>query len=220
MLSTSTEYGQALRRAGMGTGLFDEFNTQQQESGTLDAPFVFIASMTYMASVDGEVLDEELMPILGWLGGSEEALLAGQDAMRYARETPVADFLTEATPILNRDQKLCLLANMLDVLFADGFADPSEQELFFTFCQAFRVSEEEYRPFVQMAIIKNNRALFRMQAHSTTTASAQQDFTAEPVQTVDSGAQPSEETLSEGGAQSHARPLDHDADPLPTDTPS
>ena len=140
--------------------LFEEFNSQQGARGELDAPFVFIASMTYMASADGEVLDEELMPILSWLGSSERSVQAGQRAMRYARETPVEDFLTEATPLLNRDQKLCLLANMLDVLFADGFADPSEQELFFLFCEAFRVREEEYRPFVQAAIIKNNRSLF------------------------------------------------------------
>ena len=104
--------------------LFEDFNAQQPDGEEYSAPFVFIASMTYMAAADGVVLDEELMPILAWMGSEPDAVEAAQKAMRFARETPVEDFLDSVAPLLNRDQKLCLLANLLDVLFADGFADP------------------------------------------------------------------------------------------------
>ncbi|MEO1270730.1 MAG: TerB family tellurite resistance protein [Myxococcota bacterium] len=140
--------------------LFDQYNAKQSGIVRMNPPFVFIASMTYMALVDGEVHERELMSFAGWFVSDGEAEAACHNALKYARETAVGDFLMAAAPILTEEQKLCLLANMLDVLFADGFADPSEQELFYRFCDAFEVTEEQYRPFIQTAMAKNNRAVF------------------------------------------------------------
>lgn len=140
--------------------LFDKYNEKQSGRERMNPPFVFIASMTYMAMVDGEVHERELMSFADWFVSEGEAEDACRAALKYVQETTVEDFLMAAAPILTEDQKLCLLANMLDVLFADGFADPSEQELFFTFCEAFEVDEAQYRPFIQTATVKNNRAVF------------------------------------------------------------
>lgn len=137
-------------------GLFDKF------SSTIELnPTVAIATaMIYMMSSDGEIAEEEmhyLSMTLQSFGDPQELV---NTASKYARKNNLEKFLEEANGILTDDQKMTILANLIDVLLSDGSAEDEEQELFYTFVEAFGVSDEEIQPYIDIISIKNDFASF------------------------------------------------------------
>jgi len=52
------------------------------------------------------------------------------------------------------------LANLIDILLADGSAEEEEQELFFSFVHAFEITEDEIQPYIDVLSVKNDLASF------------------------------------------------------------
>ncbi len=74
---------------------------------------------------------------------------------KYLQEAGVNhEFQKEANKVLDRDQKLTVLANLIDILLADGRAEDEEQELFFSFVNAFGISEDEIGPYIDIISVK------------------------------------------------------------------
>ena len=61
---------------------------------------------------------------------------------------------------LTEEQKLCILVNIMDTLYADGNADVSEQEMFNKFFTAFGANEEAFMPNFNAIVLKNNKSVF------------------------------------------------------------
>lgn len=139
-------------------GLFDIFNSNQR-APEMTPPMAYAISAIYMIRADGELSDEEVVPILGVLGTSQRAIQMVHEANRYAKRTKVDDFLLEASNKLDKEQKLFILAQVLDILFSDGHADQKEQQVFFSFAKSFGISQNDYQPLVQAAAIKNNKSV-------------------------------------------------------------
>lgn len=153
-------------------GLFDMF---KGDSGQEMTPhFAFAVSLMYMMSADGEIDNEEVGQLLAVLGGSKERGTIGvggqnrallDNAVRYRQKHTPDQFLQEAAPILTDAQKMCILTNLVDSSLADGEAEIEEQQLFGKFLQAFGVSEDRFRPFFEVIVLKNDRGVFLDKNH-------------------------------------------------------
>ncbi|MFS0763855.1 tellurite resistance TerB family protein [Peribacillus phoenicis] len=153
-------------------GLFDIF--KGDKSNDMTPHFAFATSLLYMMGSDGEMDQEEIGQLLAVIGGKEidgTIYVGGNNddmferAIKYVRKNTVDQFLTEATPILTDAQKMCILVNLIDSSLADGEPEREEQELFSKFLQAFDISEDRFRPFFEIIVLKNDRSVFINQNH-------------------------------------------------------
>jgi uncharacterized tellurite resistance protein B-like protein len=132
--------------------------------GRLTPAIAFMVSLTHMAGADGVYLEEEegslaaFLPRHGLGAMSYDELLDRTED--YLQTTSFAEFLAEAPPILNQEQKLCILLNMLDSSLADGVEAPEETDVFCQFLQAFQISQEQIAPLIQAIRIKHNLSVF------------------------------------------------------------
>ncbi len=152
-------------------GLFDMFKGDNEE---MNPQFAFATSLIYMISADGVIENEEVGQLLAVLGGEETEGGIGvgannrkllERAVKYQQKTAVETFLSEATPILTDAQKMCILTNLLDSSLSDGTAAPEEQAMFAQFLEAFGVSEERFKPFFDVIVLKTDRAVFTKSDH-------------------------------------------------------
>ena len=91
------------------------------------------------------------------IGDAEELISLSQ---KYSKKQDLQAFQKEANEKLNEDQKFTVLANLIDILLADGSAEPEEQDLFFSFVEAFNVSEEDIQQYIDILSVKNDLASF------------------------------------------------------------
>ncbi len=160
-------------------GLFDMFKGDSEE---MTPHFAFAASLLYMMGADGEFDNEEIGHLLSVLGGAKEGGSIGvgannkallDRAVKYTRKNTIDAFLAEATPVLTDAQKMCLLVNLIDSSLSDGQAEAEEQVLFSKMMQAFGITEERFKPFFEVIILKNDRSVFTNQAHPKNAADYQ-----------------------------------------------
>lgn len=153
-------------------GLFDMFKGDSGEQMT--PHLAFATSLLYMMGADGEYDNEEVGQLLAVLGGESSNGVIGvgansrallDSAQRYIRKHAIDDFLREATPLLSDAQKMCILVNLIDSSLADGQAEREEQVMFGKFLQAFGVTEDRFRPFFEVIVLKNDRSVFTNNSH-------------------------------------------------------
>lgn len=153
-------------------GLFSMFKSDKGEQMT--PHLAFATSLIYMMGADGEMDNEEVGQLLAVLGGESSGGTIGvgannrallDKAIKITRSTPLDKFLSDATPVLTDAQKMCVLMNLLDSSFADGQPEEEEQILFNKFLTAFGISEDRFRPFFEVIMLKNDRSVFINQNH-------------------------------------------------------
>jgi len=137
-------------------GFFDKFSSSTE----LTPAIALATSMIYMMSVDGDISDEEMNYLavkLYAIGDADELIRLSQ---KYSKKQDLHAFQKEANEKLTEDQKFTLLANLIDILLADGSAEEEEQDLFFSFVEAFGISHEEIQPYIDILSVKNDLASF------------------------------------------------------------
>ena len=137
-------------------GFFDKFSSTTE----LTPAIALATSMIYMMASDGEISDEEMNYLavkLYAIGDAEELISLSR---KYSKKQDLEAFQQEANEKLTDDQKFTVLANLIDLLLADGNADEDEQNLFFSFVEAFGVSEDDIQPYIDIISIKNDLASF------------------------------------------------------------
>jgi uncharacterized tellurite resistance protein B-like protein len=148
-------------------GLFDMFKSDKGDQMT--AHFAFACSLLYMMKSDGEMDNEEIGHLLSVLGGSKDGNTIGvgannqemlNNAMKYTRSHSIDEFLKEATPKLSDAQRISILCNLIDSSLSDGEAEMQEQEVFGKLMSAFGITEERFKPFFEVIVIKNDRKIF------------------------------------------------------------
>ena len=148
-------------------GLFNLFKGDAGE--TMTPHKAFAISLIYCMGSDGEMDPEEIGHLLAVIGGERDGAVIGvgannrallDSAMKYVRRHTPEQFLAEAAPILTPAQKLCILMNIADSAMSDGEAELEEQALFDRFQQAFGIRDEEFRPYFQVIMMKNDRSVF------------------------------------------------------------
>jgi uncharacterized tellurite resistance protein B-like protein len=137
-------------------GFFDKFSSNTE----LTPAIALATSMIYMMASDGEIDDEEMNYLavkLYAIGDAEELMSLSQ---KYSKKQGLEAFQKEANEKLSEDQKFTILANLIDILLADGDADEEEQNLFFSFVEAFGISEDDIQPYIDIISVKNDLASF------------------------------------------------------------
>jgi uncharacterized tellurite resistance protein B-like protein len=110
-----------------------------------------------MMAADGEIESEEIGQLQSVVGGDGDLI---QTAVKYLRSVKYEQFLSEASALLNSQQKLCVLINMADSLLSDGHADPAEEKIFIQALTSFGMTEDGFKPHFQTIALKNNRTIF------------------------------------------------------------
>lgn len=154
-------------------GLFDMFKGDSGEQMT--PHLAFATALIYMMSADGEIDNEEVGHLLSVIGGEDQGggivgvgaqnqrLL--DSAIKYRKQNSLNSFLQEASPVLSDAQKMCILVNLLDSSLSDGTPEREEQEVFAEFLRAFNISEERFKPFFEVILLKSDRSIFTNQSH-------------------------------------------------------
>lgn len=152
-------------------GLFDMFKGDSTKNKQGMHPhFAFATSLVYMMASDGEFDNEEIGQLLAVLGGKSKkgTIRIGDNnddlmekVFKYFDRNSIDTFLAEAAPVLNHEQKLCILANLVDSSLSDGEAEREEQVMFNKFMTAFGVTEQEFAPIFKVIAMKNDRSVFK-----------------------------------------------------------
>ena len=115
-----------------------------------------VVGMLYMMSVDGEMAKEEIGQINSALRGSKHVL---PQALKYVKRTKFPDFMNAVVPVLNHQQRSCILVNVADCMMSDGRIDRLEQDLFRRMLSGFEVSESQFKKHFSHLTIKNDRPI-------------------------------------------------------------
>ncbi|HLP13047.1 MAG TPA: hypothetical protein VK177_14015 [Flavobacteriales bacterium] len=131
----------------------------------------FVCSMLYAIAADGELNPQEIGNLLSVIGGENRdgGIVVGgedpgffKDAFEFVKRTSLHQFLERisAEDILNKQQKLFILANMLDSILGDGKLEPSEREIVIEFQDKFGISNSDFKPVYEIILFKNSKNIF------------------------------------------------------------
>jgi len=109
------------------------------------------SSLMYISASDADIAWEEDKYIREVCNNNKDIL---KSALQYFK-THTFDELLLSLNILNHEQKLCFLANMMELGMCDGVLHRSEMDLIRSFCSHMELSEDEYDTIKQVLLIKN-----------------------------------------------------------------
>ncbi|HBC87257.1 MAG TPA: hypothetical protein DCZ94_09905 [Lentisphaeria bacterium] len=116
-------------------------------------PMQFMAAaMMYVASSDGTIEKDEDRYILHVFCGNNDIL---QPALKYFK-THSADQLFEHAGSLNDEQKLCILANMIEIAMHDESYHRVEQIMIRNFMDKAGISKDNMKAISNVLLVKNN----------------------------------------------------------------
>ena len=151
-------------------GLFDMFKGDKGQEMTPHKALT--CSMLYVMASDGEIDAEEVGQLLSVIGGENRngTIVVGgsnpnllKESVEYIRKNNWQAFLEQIKEanLLTPEQKLYIVTNMLDSSLSDGEAEPQEGQMIMKFCEAFGISEHQFKPYYEVIVFKNNRKIFR-----------------------------------------------------------
>jgi uncharacterized tellurite resistance protein B-like protein len=125
---------------------------------TETSPFVgLLASLMFVASHDGSIDAAEDLLIKSVAGGDDAALSSALALYRACEPNSLASALSA----LASDDRLCIVANMLDVAMSDGVLKSSEQRFISGFASSMGVSQDEYGTLRDALFLKARVALLK-----------------------------------------------------------
>ncbi|MEQ8709232.1 MAG: TerB family tellurite resistance protein [Rhodospirillales bacterium] len=135
--------------------------------------FALGASLAYMIRADGETKVEERATFLTVFGKqvtsgtmtSDQLQMLTAASFRFARQTPLKDFLIVATPRLSFAQRMAIFMNIYETVLVDGMIREGEKRMLHEFEQHFGISREKLRAVRELLMLKNDTSLFTDEAH-------------------------------------------------------
>jgi uncharacterized tellurite resistance protein B-like protein len=110
------------------------------------------AAMMFIAMADGKVASEEDRYIRH---AYRDDLVTLKAALAYFKTHTYAELIKALQPMLDQEQKLCVLANLMDIGMSDGTFRSSEQQMIRDFATAVGLTEDEIETIRQVLILKN-----------------------------------------------------------------
>lgn len=124
---------------------------QELVAGELNNYTGLAAALMFVAAVDDEVSPEEDKYIIRCFNNNQKLL---KTALEYYKTHSFEELLV-ALSAMSQDQKLCFLANFMDLGMADGVLHRSEMKIIRQFCDYMDITEDEYATIKQVLLIKN-----------------------------------------------------------------
>ncbi|MCF6176540.1 MAG: TerB family tellurite resistance protein [Victivallaceae bacterium] len=124
-------------------------------TGELNAFAALAAGMMYVAGVDDEIAESEERYIRRICGVRKDEFRAG---VEFYNNNSLVEFQSKAT-LMSEDQKLCILANMLDLAMVDGVLHTSEQGVVQSFIDNTGLDKGKAGMIIDVLEIKNHTAV-------------------------------------------------------------
>ena len=116
-------------------------------------PYLGMAvAMMHVAMADGKVAPEEDRYLRHVY---QDDLATLKAPLAYFKVHTYPELLKALQPMLNQEQKLCILANLMDIGMSDGTFRSSEQRLMREFATVMALTEDEIETIRQVLILKN-----------------------------------------------------------------
>lgn len=109
--------------------------------------------LMYVAAIDRSVSEEENNFISTLFKGDKEIL---RKALELYKSNSFMEFLGKVKDSLKYEQKLCILANMIEIGMQDGTYLGAEQQMMDGFVKETRISQTDYKNISNILLIKNN----------------------------------------------------------------
>lgn len=124
-------------------------------AGELNAFAALAAGMMYVAGVDGEIAETEENYIRRICGVRKEDFRTG---VEFYNNNSLEEFQQQILK-LNEEQKLCILANMLDLAMIDGVLHCSEQDIIQSYVNNTDIDKNRSGAIIDVLEIKNHTAV-------------------------------------------------------------
>jgi len=132
--------------------LLGPYEPTQLDEGVITPHLAIAVSLLYMMSADGDIAEEEIGQLQVVIGEFENLQAV---AMQYVRTVKMNQFCSDASKVLNADQKLLILANVCDSMMSDGVVADIEKRLFENMLDAFNVTDKQFSSYYAPLEIKN-----------------------------------------------------------------
>lgn len=126
-------------------------NTSKTVTSALNPLETLAVALMYVSSCDSKISPEEDSVIVETFKDHKQIL---GTALAYYKTHRYEEFLGNVGA-LNENQKLCILANMLEVAMRDGSLHRTEQECVRKFVQASGLKNEQYKAISSVLYVKN-----------------------------------------------------------------
>ena len=137
-------------------GLLDSI--KQNKTKTINLPVLFVTGMLYAVQIDGSMTQQDVGKLKGIFEGkvpSVDDLL--KEAVDYQTSTKHAEYLNELQNMeLESSQRICFMANLLDLLLVDGELHENEIVLYKTYSDAIRLTGSERGAIQEVIVAKNS----------------------------------------------------------------
>lgn len=136
-------------------GLFDRLSGDSSNSLTPRAALAL--AVMVVIGADGSIDDEEIDSLRRVVRDDNNAF---DLAYRAYKAKSVSDCIALVTQSLDRNQRACAMANILDVAMADGILADSEKRALEVFVEQFDLPENALKSMVDIISIKNDYSVF------------------------------------------------------------
>ena len=152
-----TSQGQAPVVSGT-TATYIDRNSAAQNTSTpeLNPMLGFCAVLQALVHVDSDLAEEERKK-LTLIIGNPQLLKEGRE---YWQKVGTEQLISNSQSILSPPQKICLLANMLEVAMVDGVLHESEKAFIETLRKSLAVGAKEFNTIFDVLLAKNNLTIF------------------------------------------------------------
>jgi len=151
------EAGQAVLSDSTPSSVADDsepspkINDDVNATGILPCDVGLATALMFVASVDDMVSQEEDRYIVNLFENNQKIL---QPALAYYKQHTLDELLI-ALSDLTQEQKLCFVANMVELGMSDGVLHRSEMKIIRQFSEYMDISDDEYTTIKQVLLIKN-----------------------------------------------------------------
>ena len=134
----------------------------QKKNKLMPSKLIMAVSLLHMANANGSVENEQINYLLTIFKGDTKIVNHAdrhiKDAIKKGRT--LDDFLEDANKVLSDEQKRCIVANMIDIMYSDGRCDAYEQKLLDAYISGFGHDYSDYLTYIELSVIKNNHEVF------------------------------------------------------------
>jgi len=125
--------------------------TAKPAPSTLTPLEVLAVALMYVSACDSNISEDEDRYIVEVFKGNKPVL---ESALAYYKTHRYEEFLGNIGS-LNENQKLCILANMIEIAMKDSALHRTEQEYFKKFVEASGLKDEQYKAIKSVLYVKN-----------------------------------------------------------------
>ena len=129
--------------------------TKPSGDAKLNAFSALAAGMMYVAGIDNEIAESEERYIRRTCGVRKDEFRAG---VKFYNNNSLVEFQNQTT-LMSENQKLCILANMLDLAMIDGVLHTSEQNIIQSFIDSTGLDKNKAGKIIDVLEIKNHTAI-------------------------------------------------------------